>query len=97
MIHPTLVESKNAEKINVENTGEIFLALAFTLTHRSPPTPSFLFSTFFLSTKLGFTHIHCCLECHYLIDIITRVTIFNLCRDEFNAIASGKLNVKEMI
>ncbi len=24
-IHPTLVESKNAEKINVENTGETFL------------------------------------------------------------------------
>jgi hypothetical protein len=41
-------KDKNAEKINVENTGETFLAL--TLTHRSPPTPSFLFST-----KVGFT------------------------------------------
>jgi len=41
MIHPTLIESKN-----VENTGETFLAL----THISPPTPSFLFST-----KVGFT------------------------------------------
>ncbi len=38
-IHPTLVESKN-----VENIGET------ALTHRSPPTPSFLFST-----KVGFT------------------------------------------
>jgi hypothetical protein len=54
-------KGKNAEKINVENkngayverencrkwkevAGETFLALA--LTHRSPPTPSFLFSTF---------------------------------------------------
>jgi hypothetical protein len=46
MIHPTLVESKN-----IKNTGETFLAL----THRSPPTPSFLFSTFLLSTKVGFT------------------------------------------
>jgi hypothetical protein len=46
-------KDKNAEKINVENTGETFLAL--TLIHRSPPTPSFLFSTFFLSTKVGFT------------------------------------------
>jgi hypothetical protein len=41
MIHPNLVESKN-----VKNTGETFLAL----THRSLPTPSFLFST-----KVGFT------------------------------------------
>jgi hypothetical protein len=47
-IHRTLVESKN-----VENTGETFLAL--TLTHRSPPKPSFLFLTFLLSTKVGFT------------------------------------------
>jgi hypothetical protein len=47
-IQPTLVESKN-----VENKGETFLAL--TLTQRSPPTPSFLFSTFLLSTKVGFT------------------------------------------
>jgi hypothetical protein len=46
-------KDKNAEKINVENTGETFLALTF--THRSPPTPSFLFSTFLLSTKVGFT------------------------------------------
>jgi hypothetical protein len=46
-------KDKNAEKINVENTGETFLAL--TLTHRSPPTASFLFSPFLLSTKVGFT------------------------------------------
>jgi hypothetical protein len=46
-------KDKNAEKINIENTGETFLAL--TLTHRSPPTPSFLFSTFLISTKVGFT------------------------------------------
>jgi hypothetical protein len=46
-IYPTLVESKN-----VENTGETFLA--HILTHKSPPTPSFLFSTFLLSTKVGF-------------------------------------------
>jgi hypothetical protein len=44
-IHPALIESKN-----VENTGETFVAL--TLTHRSPPTPSFLFSTFLLSTSI---------------------------------------------
>jgi len=36
--------------MNAENTGETFLAL--TLTHRSPPTPSFLFSTFLLSSKV---------------------------------------------
>jgi hypothetical protein len=44
-------KDKNAEKINFENTGETVL----TLTHRSPPTPSFLFSTFLLSTKVRFT------------------------------------------
>jgi hypothetical protein len=46
-------KDKNDEKINVENTGETFLAL--TLTHRSLFTPSFLFSTFLLSIKVGFT------------------------------------------
>jgi hypothetical protein len=48
-----MLKDKNAEKINVKNTGETFLAL--TLTHRSPPTSSFLFSAFLLSTKVGFT------------------------------------------
>ncbi len=42
-------KDKNGEKINVENTGETFLAPTF--THRSPPTPSFL-----LSTKVAFTN-----------------------------------------
>jgi len=41
-------KDKNAEKINVENTGATLLAL--TIAHRSPPTPSSL-----LSTKVGFT------------------------------------------
>jgi hypothetical protein len=49
LIQRTLVESKNAEKIYVENTGETVLGLI--LTHRSPPTPSFL-----LSTKVAFTN-----------------------------------------
>jgi hypothetical protein len=34
-IHPTLVESKNVEKINVENTGEKFLALTLKSLQKS--------------------------------------------------------------